>query len=117
MFPACTTEKPPVVEAEDAKLVETETRTPRRKIERLDPKTFVELTIELMREEAKWNEEVRRLVQEKRTEYFASYGLSEKQFNEFLQNNNQDFQRFLQDNPHYNQAYLEASMLNTLQSQ
>ncbi|MDR2733087.1 MAG: hypothetical protein LBC99_00420 [Spirochaetota bacterium] len=118
-FPACTgctTEKPPA-EPQVTTPAETETRIPRRKIEKLDSKTFIELSIDLMRESAKWNEEMLRLMQQKRTEYFASFGLPEKQFNEFNENNAAEWQRFLQENPRYNQEFMEAYTLYSRQHQ
>jgi len=114
VFPACTTDKPPA-ETPEQKQTEGETRMSRRKIEKLDSKTFIELSIDLMRESAKWNEEMLRHIQQKRTEYFASFGLSEKQFNEFPENNNAELQRFLQENPRFNQEFAEANTLYSRQ--
>jgi len=105
----CAPDKPQTSEQE-TQAAEGDQRMPRRKIERLEPKTFVELTIDLMREEARWHDERARYMEEKRKEYFESFGLSEKQFNDYSENNSAEWQRFLQENPRYSTEYTDAYM-------
>jgi hypothetical protein len=107
MTVACTAEKPPA-DAQEVKTADEEKRMPRRKIERLDTKTFIELSIDLSQEEAGWRREWENYMQQKRREYYESFGLTERQFTEFAERNSAELQRFLQDNPRYNQALMEA---------
>ena len=104
---ACTSDKPSA-DAQEAITTDDEKRMPRRKIERLDSKTFIELSIDLMREETKWRGEWANYMQDKRKQYYESFGLTEKQFSEFAERNSTDLQRFLRENPRYSQEYAEA---------
>ena len=81
----------------------------RKKIDKLDPGAFVEITIDLMKEKAKWEADWVKFMQQKRAEYFKAWGLTEKQYNEYPANNMAAMQRYLRDNPQANQAYMDAS--------
>jgi len=107
MSVACTSDKQ-AAETQDQKAADAEKRMPRRKIDRLDSKAFIDLSIDLMLEQAEWHKEWTHFMQEKRKEFFESFGLTEKQFTEFAERNSAEFQRFLRDNPQYSQKYVEA---------
>jgi len=81
----------------------------RKKIDKLDSKAFVEITIDLMKEKAKWEADWVKFMQQKREAYFKAWGLTEKQFNDFPVNNMAAMQRYLRENPQANQAYMDAS--------
>lgn len=87
----------------------------RRKIDRLDPKSFIEVTLELKREEKQWRDEWQQFMQEKRDEFFESFGISEKQFNDYPINNQREFQQFLRENAQYNQILMRMQQEDTYQ--
>ncbi len=80
----------------------------RQKIDKLTPKTFIEVTIDLTKQKEKWRMLWRKFIQNKRSEYFKSYGLSESKFNRYTQGNSSEIQNFLKDNPRYNKMYMDA---------
>lgn len=79
----------------------------RKKIDRLDPKSFIEVTLELHKEQKKWNKEWQDFIARKRSEYFESFGLTEKQFNEYPLQHQKEIQRFLKENQRYNEMYMQ----------
>lgn len=84
-------------------------RLVRKKIDKLDARSYVEITIDLTREKAKWEDEWLKFMQQKRKEYFDSFGLTEKQYIEFPEKNGGAMQRFLTDNPQYNRELMDAN--------
>ena len=108
VFAACSkaSEEQEVALEEDAGEQDEEAGIQRRKIERLDPQAFIEVTLELKREERRWRDEWQNFMQEKRDEFFESFGLNESQFNEFTIRNQRELQQFLRENPRYNQLLM-----------
>jgi len=79
-----------------------------KKIHKLTPKNFIQLTIDLTKQKEKWRMSWRKFIQAKRRDYFKSYGLSESKFNSFAQGNSSEIQNFLKDNPRYNKMYMDV---------
>ena len=115
LLAACSSEKTGTGDAAQAQADGGGIPIERKKIERLDPKAFIEITIDLMSEKGKWEAEWINFMKKKREEYFKAWGLTEKQFNEFAGNNMAALQRYLRDNPQANQAYMDASRTRSRQ--
>ncbi|MCK4906695.1 MAG: hypothetical protein KAS64_04050 [Spirochaetes bacterium] len=78
-------------------LQDSKSRLNRRKISNLDPKTFIEIQLDLGKESRKWQD----ILRKKRNEYFASYGITEQKFYQYSMRNRKNIMRFLKDNPKY----------------
>ena len=75
----------------------------RRKIEKLTPKTYVQVTIDLFREQKKWAREIQEFMKKKRQNFYRSFGLSEKKYIDFINSNQESIRNYLKRNPHLNQ--------------
>ena len=104
---ACSSDKNPSDQGD--RKIDDGKRLVRKKIDKLDAKSYVEITIDLTREKAKWEDEWLKFMQQKRKEYFDSFGLTEKQYIEFPEKNSGAMQRFLTDNPQYNRELMDAN--------
>ena len=83
----------------------TGTSTPvvvRQKIDRLTPKSYFKVSITLFEEQKKWNKEFQTFMQKKRMNFYRSFGLSEKQYNDYSIKNQTSIQDYLKRNPQLN---------------
>lgn len=76
----------------------------RTKIDRLTPESFFRVSIALMEEQKKWSDDFRAYMDKKRKEFYDSFGISEKKYNDYSMNNHAELQQYLQRNPQLNQT-------------
>jgi lipoprotein NlpI len=78
--------------------------TQRIKIDRLTPEAFFRVSIALMEEQKKWSDDFRAYMDKKRKEFYDSFGITEKKYNDYSMNNHAELQQYLQRNPQLNQT-------------
>jgi len=85
----------------------------RKKIEHLTPKTYVQVTIDLFKEQKKWTREFQDFMKKKRHNFYRSFGLTEKKYIDYLTKNQGTIRNYLKRNPHLNQQMNRLRSLYT----
>ena len=85
----------------------------RKKIDRLTPKTYVEVTIDLYRQQEKWNKEFQNYMKKQRDVFYQSYGLSETKYMKFMNANRDAVDNYLNRYPHLRQKINQLRSMYT----